>query len=105
CAGPSGFSPYAVFGIFDMLMRGESRDIVLFVNWMAWDQATRGRSARWLRAIAAAGYYGGAIGRLLGTIRRGRRANDGKDFSATQANGFLDAFTVCGFTQKGCPET
>src|SRR5215472_2318410 len=100
----SGFLPEPLFEIFDMLMREETRHIVFFVNWMAWDQATRGRSARWLRAIAAAGYYGGAIGRLLGTIRRGRRANDGKDFSATQASVFLDAFTFRALAEECCAE-
>jgi hypothetical protein len=96
----SGFLPEPLFEIFDMLMREETRHIVFFVNWMAWDQAARGRGVRSLRAIAAAAYYSRAIGRLVGTIRRGQRANDGKDFSATQASVFLDAFTFRSFVQE-----
>jgi hypothetical protein len=100
----SGFLPEPLFEIFDMLMREETRHIVFFVNWMAWDQAARGQGSRSLRAIAAAAYYSRAIGRLVGTIRRGQRANDGKDFSATQASVFLDAFTFRSFVQECCAE-
>jgi hypothetical protein len=96
----SGFLPEPLFEIFDMLMREETRHIVFFINWMAWEEAARGRGAGWLRAISAAGYYGRAMGRLLDTIRRGRQANEGKDFSATQASIFLDAFTFSGFVEE-----
>jgi hypothetical protein len=96
----SGFLPEPLFEIFDMLMREETRHIVFFINWMAWQEAARGRGVRWLRAVAAAGYYSRAISRLLATIRRGRRTNDGKDFSATQAGVFLDAFTFRSFVQE-----
>src|SRR6201993_1767258 len=89
----SAFLPEPLFEIFDMLMREETRHIVFFVNWMAWQQAARGRVAGWLRGANALRYYCRAIGRLVGTIRRGRQANDGKDFSATQARVFLDGFT------------
>lgn len=92
-ARQSGFLPDKLFEIFDMLMLEETRHIVFFVNWMAWQQAMRGRGAPWLRAAVSARYYARAIGRLLATIRRGRGANDGKDFSATQAGLFLDGFT------------
>ena len=96
----SGFLPEPLFEIFDVLMREETRHIVFFINWVAWQEAARGRGARWLRGLTAAGYYCRAIGRLLGTIRRGRRANDGKDFSATQASVFLDAFSPRSFVQE-----
>jgi len=84
----SGFLPEPLFEIFDMLMREETRHIVFFINWMAWQQTARGYGARWLRAAIAAWYYSRAIGRLLGTLRRGRNANDGKDFSATRRASF-----------------
>jgi hypothetical protein len=64
----------------------------------------RGRIAGWLRGASAAGYYSRAIGRLLGTVRRGRRTNDGKDFSATQAGVFLDGFTFRSFVEECCAE-
>jgi hypothetical protein len=96
----AGFLPEPLFEIFDTLMREETRHIVFFVNWMAWQEAARGRGARWLRGLTAAWYYRRAIGRLLGTVWRGRRANDGKDFSATQASVFLDGFTFRGFVEE-----
>ena len=45
-----------------------------------------------------------AIGRLLGTVRRGQAANDGKDFSATQASVFLDGFSLRGLVAECCAE-
>jgi hypothetical protein len=86
------------------LMHEENRHIVFFVNWMAWQQARRGRGAAWLRSTVAAAYYGRAIGRLLGTVRRGQAANDGKDFSATEASVFLDGFSVRGLVEECCAE-
>jgi hypothetical protein len=100
----SGFLPERLFEIFDMLMREETRHIVFFINWMAWEQAARGGIAGWLRGVTAARYYGRAIGRLLGAVRRGRRANDGRDFSATQASVFLEGFTLRGFVEACCAE-
>jgi hypothetical protein len=100
----SGFLPEPLFEIFDMLMREETRHIVFFINWIAWQQTASGYGSRWLRAANAAWYYSRAIGRLLGTLRRGRRANDGKDFSATQASVFLNGLTFRGFVQECCTE-
>lgn len=100
----SGFLPEPMFEIFDMLMREETRHIVFFINWMAWQQVARGRGARWLRGATSGKYYGRAIGRLVGTVRRGRRANDGKDFSATEASVFLDGFTFRNFVEECCGE-
>lgn len=96
----SGFLPEPLFEIFDILMREETRHIVFFINWMAWQEVASGRGARWLRAMNAGRYYCRAIGRLLGTVRRGRQANDGKDFSATQAGVFLEGFTFRGFVHE-----
>jgi len=66
---------------------------------MAWQQVAKGRVAGWLRGATAARYYCRAIARLVRTIRRGQRANDGKDFSATQARVFLDRFTIGSFME------
>jgi hypothetical protein len=100
----SGFLPESMFLIFDRLIHEETRHIVFFINWMAWHEAGRGRVARRLRGATAAGYYCRAVGRLLGTVRRGRAANDGMDFSATQASVFLDGFTLRGFVETCCAE-
>jgi hypothetical protein len=94
------FLPEALFQIFDTLMLEETRHIVFFVNWMAWQEAMRGHGARWWRAVVSARFYGRAFRRLIGTIRQGQRANDGRDFSATQASVFLDGFTFRRFVEE-----
>jgi hypothetical protein len=99
-ARQSAFLPEELFEIFDTLMLEETRHIVFFVNWMAWQEAAKGRGAAWWRALVSARFYGRAIGRLIGTIRRGQKENDGKDFSATQANVFLDGFTFRRFVTE-----
>ena len=94
------FLPEAMFEIFETLIHEETRHIVFFINWMAWQQVARGLGAPWLRGATAARYYARAIGRLLQTVRRGQSANDGKDFSATQASVFLEGFTFRGFVEE-----
>ena len=96
----AGFLPEPMFDIFETLIHEETRHIVFFINWMAWEQVARGRGASWLRGATAAHYYARAVGRLLRTVWQGRRANDGKDFSATQASIFLDGFTIGGFVEE-----
>jgi hypothetical protein len=97
-ARQSGFLPESMFTIFDTLMFEETRHIVFFINWMAWQEARAGRA--WRRSLTALRFYGRALGRLLGTVRRGQRANDGRDFSATQASVFLDGFTFRRFLEN-----
>jgi len=96
-ARQSGFLPESLFTIFDMLMLEETRHIVFFINWMAWQEARAGRA--WRRPLTALRYYGRALGRLVGTVRRGQQANDGREFSATQAGVFLDGFTFRRFLE------
>lgn len=100
----SGFLPEPMFAIFETLMHEENRHIVFFINWMAWEQARRGRSLPGLRSAIAVRYYCRAIGRLLGTVRRGRGINGGKDFSATEASVFLDGFSLRGLVEECCAE-
>ncbi|HTV45023.1 MAG TPA: hypothetical protein VMF05_06870 [Stellaceae bacterium] len=100
----AAFLPDPMFAIFDLLMHEENRHIVFFVNWMAWDQTRRGQGRAWLRSAIAAGYYGRAIGRLLGTVRRGRAMNGGREFSATEAQVFLDGFSLRGLIEECCAE-
>lgn len=100
----AGYLPDPMFSIFETLMHEENRHIVFFVNWMAWEQARRGRGARWLRAAVAVRYYLRAIGRLVGTVRRGQAANEGKDFSATQASVFIAGFSLRGLFEECCAE-
>jgi len=98
------FLPAPLFEIFDRLMVEETRHIVFFVNWMAWQQAQRGRFVVWLRHLISLHYYSRAIGRLVGTVRRGQKENDGKDFSATQASIFLEGFTIRRLVEACCAE-
>ncbi|HUH85352.1 MAG TPA: ferritin-like domain-containing protein [Stellaceae bacterium] len=99
-AREAGFLPEPMFAIFDRLMIEETRHIVFFINWMAWREARRGRAAAWRRALTALRFYGRAARRLLGTVRAGQKANDGRDFSATQASVFLDGFTFRRFLEN-----
>jgi hypothetical protein len=73
---------------------------VFFVNWMAWQEAVEGHGSGAWRALVSARYYLRAIVRLVDTVRRGRKENDGKDFSATQASVFLDGFTFRRFVEE-----
>ena len=98
-ARESRFLPEPLFRIFDTLMLEETRHIVFFMNWMAWQAALRGNGGRARLAAISTRYYARALGRLIGTIRRGRKENDGKDFSATQAGIFLDGFTLGRFVE------
>jgi hypothetical protein len=98
------YLPEPMFSIFEILLHEENRHIVFFINWMAWEQARRGRGVWWLRSAVAACYYLRAIGRLLGTVRRGQAANDGKDFSATQASVFIDGFSLRKLFEECCAE-
>ena len=92
-ARQSEFLPESMFSIFDTLMYEETRHIVFFVNWMAWQAARQGQGAAWLRALTSLRFYYRALSRMIGTIRRGQEVNDGRDFAATQANVFLQDFT------------
>jgi hypothetical protein len=98
-ARQSGFLPEQMFEIFDTLMYEETRHIVFFINWMAYRQVERRRGARWRRAAASLRFYFRALKRMIGTARQGAAANDGKDFSATQASVFLDGFTFRRFLE------
>jgi hypothetical protein len=100
----AAYLPEPLFAIFELLLHEENRHIVFFINWMAWEQARRGRGLAWLRAIIALRYYAGAIGRLVGTVRRGRHAADGRDFSPTQAAIFLDGFSLRKLLEECCAE-
>jgi hypothetical protein len=99
-AREAGFLPEPMFAIFDRLMHEETRHIVFFINWMAWRQVQRGRAAAWRRALTSLRFYGRAARRLLGTVRQGREANDGRDFSATQASVFLESFSFQRFLEE-----
>jgi hypothetical protein len=98
-ARQSEFLPEGMFEIFDVLMYEETRHIVFFINYMAWRQVQRGRGIAPLRALTSAWYYARALSRLLGMARRGKDANDGKDFAITEANIFLEGFSFRQFVE------
>jgi hypothetical protein len=92
-ARQSAFLPESMFSIFETLMYEETRHIVFFVNWMAWQAVRQGQGSSWRRALTTLRFYYRALHRMIGTIRRGQDVNDGRDFAATQANVFLQDFT------------
>ena len=98
-ARQSHFLPEAMFDIFDVLMYEETRHIVFFINYMAWRQVQRGRGAAPMRALASAWYCARALSRLLGMVRRGKDAGDGKDFAITEASVFVDGFRFRQFVE------
>lgn len=93
------FLPEEMFSIFETLMYEETRHIVFFVNWMAYTQARKGVLARMVMPLTDFRFYMRALGRLVGTARRGKELNDGQEFSATQASVFLDGFTFRRFLE------
>src|ERR1700742_1470054 len=95
----SEFLPKEMFAIFETLMYEETRHIVFFVNWMAYAQAQKGFVAKALLPFTSFRYYMRALGRMIGTAKRGKDLNDGKEFSATQASVFLDGFTFRRFLE------
>jgi hypothetical protein len=95
----SQFLPKEMFQIFETLMYEETRHIVFFVNWMAYNQAQKGFLARLMLPLTDFRYYMRALGRMVGTAKRGKELNDGKEFSATQASVFLDGFTFRRFLE------
>ncbi|HZD77384.1 MAG TPA: hypothetical protein VE218_10280 [Acidobacteriaceae bacterium] len=97
-ARQSEFLPDAMFQIFDVLMYEETRHIVFFINYMAWREKRRGHVAL-TRALKSAWFYGRAARRLLGMVKRGQKENDGRDFSVTEANMFLDGFSFTQFVE------
>ena len=97
-ARQSGFLPETMFKIFETLMFEETRHIVFFINWMAWCGVQEGKG--WLRHPMSLRFYGRAINRLVSTVRRGQKVNDGVDFSATQASMFLEDFTFRKFLEN-----
>jgi hypothetical protein len=98
-ARESEFLPEGMFEIFDVLMHEETRHIVFFINYMAWREVRRGRGLAPLRAMTSTWYYGRALSRLLGMVRRGKDANDGKDFAVTEASMFLEGFSFRQFVE------
>jgi hypothetical protein len=54
---------------------------------------------RALAPRASLRFYSRALRRLVDTARKGAEANDGKDFSATQASFFFEGFTFRRFLE------
>ena len=98
-ARESAFLPESMFDIFETLMFEETRHVVFFINWMAWQGARAGHG--WARHLSAVRFYGRAIKRLIATVRGGeKQATEARDFSATQASAFLEGFTFGNFIEQ-----
>lgn len=98
-ARQSQFLPDSMFDIFEMLMLEETRHIVFFINWMAWRETQHGRSAL-LRHANSLRFYGRALGRLAGAVRRGQQESEGREFSATEVSQFLEGLTFHRFVEE-----
>ncbi|QXP82954.1 hypothetical protein [Methylococcus sp. Mc7] len=94
-ARESGFLPPGMFDVLEILMGEEVRHVLFFVNWMAWHEARHGRGVAPLRGLTSAWYYARAIAALAGVAsRNARHQGNGREFSATQAAGLMQGFTV-----------
>jgi hypothetical protein len=92
-ARQANFLPEAMFDIFDVLLQEEARHIVFFVNWIAYLQASRGRGAKLFRSASSLWEYGKATRRIMGVVN-GSVNENGDDFAITEANVFMDDFSV-----------
>src|SRR5229473_5440225 len=95
----SGFLPKEMLQIFETLMYEETRHIVFFINWMAYEEARRGWFARTVSPLTGLHYYLRALRRMVGLARRSKQVNDGKNFAATQVSMFLDGFNFRSFLE------
>jgi len=94
-ARDGGFLPEGIFALFDTFMQEETRHIVFFVNWMAYQEARKGPVANALRGVTSAWYHGRAVANHLRHARK--EAKGGRNFSAAQAGIFPDGFGAAGF--------
>jgi hypothetical protein len=92
----SEFLPEPMLDIFETLMFEETRHIVFFVNWMAWQEVERGRMAVFLRNANALRFYGRAARRLA---KVSRPKGDGQNFSALHVSQFLEGFNFRRFIE------
>ena len=101
----SAFLPDPMFAIFDTLLHEENRHIVLFVNWMAWEQERRGRGASWLRSAIAAHYYSGQSGGSSAPSAAGRRRTAAKTSRQRRRAFFSTAFQFANWSRNAAPNT
>jgi hypothetical protein len=94
-ARESGFLPEGVFALFDAFMQEETRHIVFFVNWMAYQEARKGPLANVLRGLTSAWYHGRAVANHVRNARK--EAKGGRNFSAVQAEIFPQGFDAAAF--------
>jgi hypothetical protein len=98
----SGFLPKEMFNIFETLMYEETRHIVFFVNWMAYNQAQKVVLAKAMLPFTSFRYYMRALGRMVGTDKPGKELNDGKEYHPTEAAVFLGGCSRCAFLHACC---
>ncbi|HEY0798982.1 MAG TPA: ferritin-like domain-containing protein [Candidatus Baltobacteraceae bacterium] len=79
--------------IFEPLLQEETRHIVFFVNWVAYERARRGYSFM-VPFLTAYGYLR-ALGRLIVTARSA--SHDGTGFIATGSEQMISGLTLNGF--------
>lgn len=79
--------------LFEPLLREETRHIVFFVNWIAYERARAGRAV-FTPLLTAYGYLR-ALGRLLSTARSAK--HDGTGFIATSSEQMIEGLTLRGF--------
>ena len=104
-ARQSEFLPESMFSIFETLMYEETRHIVFFINWMAWQAVRKGQGAAWRRALTSLRFYYRALRRMLGVVRRGRRSTMAATFRRRRPTFFFRISPFGGFSRTAIPKT
>jgi len=91
------FLPDALTSLIGGLLLGEeTRHIVFFVNWIAYERVRGGRGAPALQALLA-GY--GYVRALFGLVKTATRSRDGSGFLAADAGSTFEGLTPASFLQ------
>ena len=91
------FLPDALTSLIGGLLLGEeTRHIVFFVNWIAYERVRRGRGALPLQALLA-GY--GYVRALIGLVKTATRSRNGSGFLAADAGSTFTGLTPVSFLQ------
>jgi hypothetical protein len=86
----SGFFPEALLRVIEPIIDEEARHIVCFANWEAYQQISRHRHVKLVRAARAIRYYVRAVRRRVGAVRNA----GGPGFTASGATAIVSGLSA-----------